>query len=186
MEIFVESPWVWIAITIFMLLVSYAFYVNDRNIKRLMIMLLTAAIILGGGLLLDYCVETDREKISVLLNQIAQALLDDDLEAVEQHLAPDAEYTRNLAAAGMAIAALTVAKVNDLQIDYNDATSPPTAVATFAGSFRGETKGGFYGKMPFAQIMKFEVLLEKNEGRWYVTDEFTYDPPVNGLPRRTP
>lgn len=186
MSIFAESPWIWIALSIGLLLVAYATYVSDRKIKRFVVLVVCAALVLAGGLLLDYCIETDREKISTLLDQIAVDLCNDDLDAIESHISPNAEETRNLAAAAMALARITKATVRNLRITFNDATSPPTAIASFSGNFRGETKGGYYGKMEFFQRMTFDVTLEKIDGRWYVTDEFTYEPPIVGLPRKDP
>ena len=184
MSVFVESPWIGIALAIGLLLVAYSTYVSDRNIKRFVILVVCAALVLTGGILLDSCIETDREKISKLLDQIAVDLCKDDLDAIESHISPNAQDTRNLAAAAMALAKINKATVRNLQVTFNDSTVPPTAIAAFSGSFRGETKGGFYGKMEFFQRMTFDVTLEKIDGQWYVTDEFTYDPPIEGLPRR--
>lgn len=182
MSVFVESPWPSIAMAIVVLLVAYALYVNDRNVKRLFILLGVAAAILVGGLLLDYCIETDREKINNVLHLVAAELVNDNLEGVKRYIAPDADYTKGLAEDGMKLARLNSITIRGVQIDFNNATTNPTATVGFRGVFYVTPRfASDFGDRDFVQRMNFEAVFEKIQGQWYATDDFSYDPSIPGL-----
>lgn len=182
MFVFVESQGIWVAMAMMMVFVSYLFYFNDKNLKRFLTRIGITGVVLFGGLILEYCVETDREKIRLTLRNITSALLNDDMKTVKSQLAPDADFVKQLAETGMPMANITIARVRGLKIEFNDATPNRTAHVSFRGIVRGKLRGNYVDHGEFVAREQLEIVMEKIDGKWYVTDEFYYEPNIPGLP----
>ena len=185
MSIFVESQGVWVAIAIIMIFVGYLFYFNNKNLKQFLILLGITAVVLVCGLVLEYSVESDREKIRITLRTITDALLENDMQTVKAQFAPDAVFVRELADKGMPMATITLARVRGVKIEFNDATPNRTAHVAFRGIVRGKVRGNYVDHAEFVARENLEIVMEKIEGRWFVTDEFYYEPAIPGLPQKS-
>ena len=127
------------------------------------VVLLTVA-----GVVVERLVVTEREQIEAVLDGIAAALEDNDLEALLQHVSPEAEKTRYRATLALEQVIVTDARVRNVEIVVNRLTSPVTAEIRFDGVVRYEFRGGTLGRDFYPA--KFVVELRLEGDRWLVTD----------------
>ena len=181
MSLFLNYLWGWFVLTFIVGCVGFAWYRGDQTGRNLIIAVLLPILTLALGLTLYYGIETDRKSITRMLDALVAAVERDDLEAVSQFIAPKAQETRQLAKIQMGFIQVPKAKYRDLQIEVNDATSPPTAKIRFVATIYWKTKApieGFVVDQPIPENVRFEVELVKTKDRsWLVTDKFQYSLP---------
>ena len=178
MSLFLDHLWVWAVLTFLVGCVGFAWYRGNPTGRNLVIAVLLPILPLALGLTLYYGVETDQKSITRMLDALVAAVERDDLHAVCQLISPKAEETLQLAKGQMGLVSIPKAKYRDLQIDVNDATSPPTAKIRFSATVYWKTKApieGFVIDKPLPENVRFEVELVKTKDRaWLVTDKCRY------------
>ena len=179
MSLFLDQLWVWIGLTFLVGSGGFAWYCSNPTGRKLAVAVLLPICTFVLGLTLYYGVETDQKSITRTLDALVVAIEKDDLHAVCQLISPKAEETLQLARSHMGLILVPKAKYRDLQIDVNDATSPPTAKIRFSATVYWKTKApieGFVIDNPVPQNVRFdEVELVKTKDRtWLVTDKCRY------------
>ena len=180
MSLLLDYLWIWIVLTFVVGVCGYAWYINEQRVRNLVIAIVLPILTLVFGLTLYYGVDTDRKSITRMLDALVIAVEEDDLEAVYQFISPRAENVREIARIGMRSVSISRAKYHNLEIEINDATSPPTANVRFSAIFHWKTKGvrnGFAIDQPIPQRVCFEIELVKTRDRsWLVTNKFQFFP----------
>lgn len=126
----------------------------------------TMALLTLGLVVLSVEVETDQERITRMLSDVASALERNDRDYVLSHIHPQAATTVQRAKAELPRYDFTEARVTRIKSITIDASrQPETAVAEF-NVIVGLTFEGFSGKVP--RFVK--LYLSKHEGRWLVRD----------------
>ena len=174
MSVFLDHLWVWIVLTFIVGSCGFSWYFNDQKKRNLVIAALLPILTLAFGLILHYGVDTDQKSIKRMLNALITAVEQDDLQSVSQFISPKAHETLKLAKDQMMFVSISRAKYRDLQIEVNDATSPPTAKVRFAAFFYWKTKmpiDGFMLDKPVPENARFEIELVKTKSQsWLLTD----------------
>jgi uncharacterized protein (DUF1778 family) len=125
-----------------------------------------------GLMVLGWQVETDQERITRLLNEVAAALQRNDREFVLSHIHPQAAATVQRARAELPRYDFTQARVTRIKaITVDNSRRPETAVAEF-NVIVALTFEGFSGQVP--RFVK--LYLSKYNGRWLVRDYEHADP----------
>ena len=178
MSIFLDQLWVWIVLTFIVGSCGFAWYLNDQRGRNLIIALLLPILPLALGLTLYYGVETDQKTITRTLDALIAAVERDDFDSVSQFIHPKAQETRQFAKIQMNFVVVSRAKYRNLQIEINDATSPPTANIRFSAFFYWKTKTHFEGfaiDKSVPENIRFEIELVKTKSNsWLLTDKFRY------------
>ena len=145
---------------------------NDQKGRNLFIAVLASILTLALGLTLYYGVETDRKSITRMLDALIDAIEKDDLEIVHGFITEKALDVRILAEQGMRMVNISKAKYHHLEIEVNDATSPPVANVRFDAVFYWKNKNPIDGmslEHPIPERTQFEVELVKTKDRsWLV------------------
>lgn len=158
-------------------------YLNTRQ-RGLLIALAAVAALTAGGVALERWVQTDREQISDLLDQLAAALRADGLEAntpelvipaVYECISPSAERTRLLARTNLNLVEILSAKHSSLRVQVNRLTSPPTAEARFDAQVTGRGRG-YLAEMVAERMypLEFVVEMRQENGRWLIGDDLRW------------
>ena len=178
MSLFLNHLWFWIVLTFVAGCGGYAWYRNNENGRNLVIAVLLPILTLVLGLTLYYGVETDQKTIERTLNELIAAVERDDLEAVKRFISPKATETLHLAKIQMGLVLVSRAKYRDLQIEVNDAASPPIAQVRFSAFFYWKTKvpiEGFVIDQPVPENVRFDIELVKTKSQsWLLTDKCRY------------
>lgn len=178
-----ENLWFWIVAAAFVALVGYTIFVNNRKTATLGLTIGATVVVLLTGLLLFFCVDTDRKTVSRMLAQLATAIEADDVEKVMGFISPKANETRSLARANMGMVRLPSAKFRNLKVVVNPVTHPPTAKVKFTAvvQYLFKDQSFFASEKPLPQLVEFDVVFEKtNENSWLVTNECNYTPNAVG------
>jgi hypothetical protein len=125
-----------------------------------------------AGVVFERLVVTEREQVEAVLDDIASALEDNDVDGVLDHLSPAATPTRTRARLAMEELVITDAGIRNLEVAINRLTSPVTAEARFDGVIRYRFRTGDIGRNFYAA--RFVVVLQLEEGRWMVTDHIEH------------
>ena len=178
MSLFLDYLWIWIMLTFAVGVCGYSWYLNNQRVRNLVIAVLAPILTLTLGLTLYYGIDTDRKSITRMLNALVAAVERDDVEAVHQFISPRAEDIRQLAARGMRFVGVSNARYHNLEIEVNDATSPPTARVRFDAIFYWRNKhfmDGFSTVQPIPERAQFEIELVKTRDRsWLITGNFQH------------
>ncbi len=119
-----------------------------------------------GLVILSIQVETDQEKITRMLSDVASALQRNDREFVLSHIHPQAAETVQRATTELPQYKFTEARVTRIKaITVDDSRTPKTAVAEF-NVVVALTFGGYSGQVP--RFVK--LYLTQRDGRWLVRD----------------
>ena len=178
MSFFLDYLWIWIVLTFVVGICGYSWYLNDQRGRNLIIAVLAPTFTLALGLTLYYGIDTDRKSIARMLGALIAAVERDDVEAVQQFISPKAVEVRKLAESGMRFVEISRAKYHNLEIEINDAASPPIAKVRFDALFYWRNKY-FIDGISMAQSVperaQFEIELHKTkEHSWIVTDRFQH------------
>jgi len=178
MSLFLDHLWIWIVLTFAVGVCGYSWYLNNQKGRNLIIAVLAPILTLALGLTLYYGVDTDRKSIARMLNALIVAIERDDVEAVHQFISPRAEDIRQLASRGMRFICISRARYHNLEIEINDATSPPTARVRFNAMFYWRNKhftDGISVAQPIPERAQFEIELVKTRDRsWLLTGNFQH------------
>ncbi|MDR0328482.1 MAG: hypothetical protein LBI05_09330 [Planctomycetaceae bacterium] len=180
MNLFLDYLWIWIVLTCVVGLCGYVWYVNNPSGRNLVLSVLASLLTLALGLTLYYGVETDNKSITRTLDALVEAVEQDDSEAVCRFISPKAENVQKIARENMRLVSMSRAKYHSLQIEVNDATSPPTAMVQFSALFYWKNKvpiDGMSIEQPLPQSVRFEIELVKTKDRsWLLTNKFQFFP----------
>ena len=172
MSLFLDYLWVWILLTFVVGICSGTWYLNDQNGRKLLIAVLTTALTLALGLTLYYGIDTDRKAVMRMLDTLITAIENDDIEAVHQCLSERAVDVRILAEVNMSRVIISRAKYHHLEVEVNDAASPPLAKVQFDAVFYWINKHPIDGMslvQPIPEKVYFEIELIKTKNRsWLV------------------
>ena len=178
MSLFLDHFWIWIVLTFLVGCGGFMWYRNDQTGRNLVLAMLLSILTFALGLTLYYGVDTNQKSITRMLDALVAAVQRDDLETVSQFISPKAPETLQLAKVQMSVILVPKAKYRDLQIEVNDATSPPTAKIRFSAVVYWKTKvpiEGFVVENPVPENVRFEVELVKTKDRsWLITDKCRY------------
>ena len=178
MSLFLDQLWIWIVLTFIVGGCSFSWYLNNPQKRTLLLAGLLPLLTLTLGLTLYYGVDTKRKSIKRTVDALIAAVEKDDLETVCQLISPKAQETLQLAKGQMGLVSISRAKYRDLQIEVNDATSPPTAKVRFSAFFYWKTKApidGFMLEKPVPENARFELELVNTKSQaWLVTDKCRY------------
>ena len=178
MSLFLDYLWIWIVLTFVVGICSGSWYMNDQKLRSLVTAVLAPLLTLALGLSLFYGVDTDRKSIKRMLDTLVAAVEKDDRETVKRFISPRAEDVRQLVEQGMRFVSISRAKYLNLEIEVNDAASPPIAIVRFDAVFYWSSKhavGGFATVQPVPERGQFEIELVKTKDQsWHITDRFRH------------
>ena len=170
--------WVWIVLTFAVGVCGGAWYLHDQRGRNLIVAIVAPILTLALGLTLYYGVETDRKSITRMLNALIAAVEADDLEKVHQFISPKAEDIRSFSKTQMRLIRISNAKYHNLEIEVNDAASPPLAQVRFSTFFYWKNKSpimGFSIDKPIPENIRFEIELVKTKDHsWLITSKLRY------------
>ena len=131
-------------------------------------------LIIAGGIALDEIVETNREAVWKTINAIQDALVAGDVEEIEKYLTSDAKVTFNRVKWAFNNFDIRRVGVYDMEMEFNDFTSPPTAVISFQGvvKYHAKKSEDNFGE---TYVARFTVELEKGDDVWLVTHHVESD-----------
>ena len=182
MSLFLNYLWIWIVLAFVAGVCGGAWYLNDQKGRTLVIAIAAPVLTLILGLALYYGVDTDHKSVVRMLDALIAAVERDDLNAVCQFLSPKADTVRQIAETGMAMVTVSRAKYHHLEIEINDAASPPIAKVQFTAVFYWNNKepvDGISLDQPIPDNARFEFELVKtkspsNSPTWLITNKFDY------------
>jgi hypothetical protein len=159
----VENPWpIMLAGGAVELALLFMLFTTGR-VKVMLYMVLAGAVI-GGLLLVEKYVVTDREQIETMLQEIADALEQGDAKTVVAHISETAKDTRSSAYRAVQLRPREVRINNDLKIDVRDDVDPPQAEASATVTVTGT--GPYAGTAP----VQVKAWLRKVDGKWLIYD----------------
>ena len=180
MSLFFDYLWTWIVLTFVVGACGWGWYLNDQRGRNLIIAIVSPLLTLALGLSLYYGIDTDRKSITRMLDTLIAAVEADDYEAVSQFISPKAENVQSFAQTQMSLFRVSKAKYHNLEIEINDATSPPVAHVRFSTAFYLKTKTSYEGfsvDQPIPESVRFEIELEKTKDKsWLITSKFQFFP----------
>ncbi len=116
-------------------------------------------------------IETDRERIEKILNQVADALERGDYEKVYGYIHPNAAQASRRARSELPNYRFTDARVTRIKsITVNRSSTPPTALAEFHVMVAGDMNGH-----PFKLPRFIKVYFMDRNGTWLVRDYEHFD-----------
>ncbi|MBR5710683.1 MAG: hypothetical protein IKX40_07990 [Thermoguttaceae bacterium] len=125
-------------------------------------------LIIAGGFIIDEMVETNREAVWKTINAIQDALVAGDVEEIEKYLTSDAKTTFNRVKWAFDNFDIRRVGVYDMEMEFNDFTSPPTATISFQGVVKYSAKKA-ENNFGETYVARFNVELEKDGDVWLVT-----------------
>ena len=178
MSLFLDYLWVWVVLAFAVGICAYSWYLNNPKGRNLIVAVLVPILTFVFGLTLYYGVDTDRKSITRMLDALIAAVESDDIETVRQFIAPRAVDVQQLAERGLRFVDISRAKYHNLEIEVNDAASPPIAKVRFDAVFYWRNKhfiDGIAMVQPVPERTKFEIELVKTRGQsWQITDRFQH------------
>ncbi len=130
--------------------------------------MLGVLVVVLAGVGLEWLVVTQAEEVEATLDNVAAALMANDLDRVFQHVAPEAQPSRSRARYAMGLFKLTGVKINNLKIKINRLTSPPSAKARFIGIISAEdprrTEKGCFPTKPDRSVSRWSSVWRTTAG----------------------
>jgi len=153
-----EEPWTIIIWgTIVEIGLGIALYTT--GLGKYLYWMLAAAGVIGGLLLVERLVVTEREKVQIALYAAADAVERGDTEAVLRHISSGKPALRERVRSELARYRVTSVSIkNDLKITLNELMSPPEARVEFHVVVTGGEKRGGFSEMsvPLAFVVQFQ------------------------------
>jgi len=172
MNLFLDHLWIWIVLTVAVGICVGVWYQNNQTRRNLFFVILLPILTLTLGLTLFYGVDTDRKTIVRMLDGLIVSIENDDLKSVHGFISERAVDVRDLAERGMRLVTISKAKYHNLEIEVNDAASPPVAKIRFSAVFYWKNKNPIDGltvDQPIPERTQFEIeLVKTKEGTWRV------------------
>lgn len=176
MSVFLDNIWIWCVFSFIVGCCCFAWYTTNQKFYSLVITILLPVLILALGLTLYFGIDTDRKAIQRTLDFLVAAVERDDFAAVRQVISPKANGLQHFAQERMNFARISRAKYRNLQIEINDAPSPPVANIRFSAVFYWQNKipiAGFNLDEPVPDHVRLEFELVKTKSHsWLLTDNF--------------
>jgi ketosteroid isomerase-like protein len=136
--------------------------------------------ITGGLLILERLVVTQTEEVEDALDRVAQALVAGDSQTVLAALSPQCPKRGEIQSVLSRFTISSARIGGDLEIRFNDLSSPPTATAYFTGIVDAKDNRG---AIPYEHmIRKFKVTLRKEGDRWLIHDYTDAEPRKSRVP----
>ena len=132
-------------------------------------------IVFGVLLMTEQLVVTDVEAVEATLDEIADVVSTNDLDAVLRHISPTATKLRTAAQNRLSQVVLSNADIIgriDVTVDVNQPRR--TAVAQFTGRVVWSDKQGLIQEMTYIRF--FVVRFRKEDDHWLVTEFEEHDP----------
>jgi len=125
-----------------------------------------------GGVLLEWLVVTEKERVAEAIDGAAAALEANDEKAMTLYLAKEAANLRAEVHWAMTRVEFTKAKITRLEIDINELSSPPTAKVHVQGYLMFNDRKGEY---PYhtQPVKELTLDLRRDSDRWVITG-YTY------------
>lgn len=147
-------------------------FVSTRN-RSFLLAMAAVLVLVFAGVALELWVVTDVEHVEAALDGTGAALEANDFELLKrEYIAENAVATRNRADWAHGLIDITSTKMNNLSIEVNRLTSPPTATAEFRGVFHFEPKTQFISQRFYTA--DFVVELRQEGDRWLITDHIEH------------
>ncbi|MEN6459136.1 MAG: hypothetical protein ABFC63_09410 [Thermoguttaceae bacterium] len=166
MAVFVESPWPWLLIGL-ALETALAIVLTQTRRGVLLWAMLGVAAFVGGGLIVERLVVTDREAIENTLDATVSAVRHNDVNRLLACVASSAKPMRNQARWVLDRVEVQSAWIHGVEIKINRLTSPWSASVSLiaTGSARDRR-----GEIPYETYSRRVVVNFDREGdRWLVT-----------------
>ena len=156
-----------------LLLFLIAFWVIARQ-NWALYALIVPILIIAGGYVLDEMVETNREAVWRTINAVQDALVAGDVEEIEKYLTSDAKATFNRVKWAFDRFDIRRVGIYEMQMEFTDFTSPPTATISFQGVLKYSAKKAEdnFGE---TYLANFTVELEKDGDTWLITHHVETD-----------
>jgi len=159
----IENPWpIMLAGGAVELALLFMLFTTGR--VKVMLYMVFAGAVIGGLLLVEKYVVTDREQIETMLQEIADALEQGDSKTVVAHISPAAKDTISSAYRAGQLRPREVRINSDLKIDVRDDVDPPQAEASATVTVTGT--GPYAGTAP----VQVKAWLRKVDGEWLIYD----------------
>jgi len=131
-----------------------------------------------AGVGIEWLVVTDFERVEATVEGTARALEANDIEAVLQFCSEsdEAAHTRSEARRAGRIVDFSRVKINDLKVDINHLSSPPTAEARFIVVVSAQDRGNRVGHMTRPIGMTLQLRVES--GQWRICGHELDDAPL--------
>jgi hypothetical protein len=173
MTVLLESPWPAIFFGIIAEAVLAVILVRTGRGAVLLGMLGVLALSLAG-VGLERLVVTERERVEATLYGAADAIEHNDADGVVSWLSPTGQVSPSWIRGVMKRYRFTDARINNLQVEINHMSSPPTAKARMIAAFSvAET----HGASPYNNArLGLTVELRLENGRWLITGHSQGDP----------
>lgn len=169
----VESPWPAIFFGIIALAILAVILVRTGRGIVVLAMIGVLALTLGG-VLLERLVVTERERVEETLFGAAAAIEANDLDRLMEYISPRASFSPRRARDVLRQYKFTEARINDVQIEINRLTSPPSAEAKMIGAF---SVVDTHGQLPYTNgRLGLTVKLQLEDGRWRIISHTEGDP----------
>ena len=173
MTTLIESPWPAIFFGIIALAILAVILVQTRRGVVLLAMIGVLALTLAG-VGLEWLVVTERERVEDTLYGAAAAIEANDLDRLMPYISPSAPYTPRRARTVMRQYKFTEARINNVQIEINELTSPPSAKAEMIGIF---SVIDTLNELPYTSgRIGLTIELRLENGRWLITGHREGDP----------
>ena len=145
--------------------VTLAIVLVNTGRARVILLMIAVAVVVGGCVLTEQLVVTEREEIEIVVDGVVDALLVNDLDKVSSFIAPDSDSLRDQAAHVMRIGRIHELKVTDgPDITIHELTTPKSAdVEMIVRASAGATGGG---SLYNAYVAKIEAKLRLENGQW--------------------
>lgn len=165
MQSLIESPWpVLFAGVLIEAGLAVAILRTGRG-KLVWLMLLVGVLTLAG-LGIEQMVVTDREAITDTLHTACDAVEDNDIERLLGCISPSADGPRQMSRMVLDRFDVDNAWMQNLRVEINQLTSPPSADVHFKAIGKGKDRKG---QIPYnAYSQKVVVKLQKTGDRWLV------------------
>lgn len=169
-----ENPLPVLALGAFTAIVLGAIWLQTGT-KQFLYGLIAVLVVMVAAVILERVIETEREKVSATLHQIAREVERNDAQAATRHVHSSAPRLRQRATAEMQRWTFEQVSIKpNLKIDVYSHEDPPRAVAQFNVMVIVSDRVGLAESIRAPRF--FTVTLLKEDGEWRVSAYAHYDP----------
>ncbi|HTN75129.1 MAG TPA: hypothetical protein VL096_07780 [Pirellulaceae bacterium] len=162
-----DSPWpILVMGGLTLAIIAGGWFQTQR--KELLGIFVAALVLVGGLLILERSIVTDREQLASTIEQMARAAEQNDIAALARHIHSQASEMRGLLESRMALVQIEKVSVkNNLRVTVDPLRKPRTAVVTFNVVVTGSDRAGVMKSVPYPRFITATFELE--DGQWRVT-----------------
>jgi hypothetical protein len=173
MDIFLESPWPWIAVGgIIEGALALTLFVTRRGM--LLYAMIGVALLTAGGVLVERWVITESKRVMMTIDEGVEALKSNSEARMYAVVSPTAEQTRRQIQTGLSMVRVTDVSLHNLDITVNDRARPMTAEVQLDAVIYFEGRKPILGPDRWAGHL--HLHLQRTPERWLILD------PVEGAP----